>query len=52
MLEDIDTAKIERQYRHFWAVGCGVWSTGKITDEMVQGYLEHHKGRLNSEKGN
>lgn len=22
--------------RHFWAIGYGVWSTGNITDEMVQ----------------
>jgi putative transposase len=38
--------------RHFWAVGFGVWSTGNITDEMVQEYLEHHKDKPNSEKGN
>ena len=38
--------------RHFWAVGFGVWSTGNITDEMVQEYLEHHKDKSNSEKGN
>ncbi|PCE63635.1 IS200/IS605 family transposase [Sediminicola luteus] len=38
--------------RHFWAVGYGAWSTGKITDEMVQEYLEHHKGKPNSKKGN
>ncbi len=43
-----------KQYwgRHFWAVGYGAWSTGKITDKMVQEYLEHHKGKPNSEKGN
>ena len=29
--------------RHFWAIGYGVWSTGNITDEMVQEYLEHHR---------
>ena len=38
--------------RHFWAVGFGVWSTGNITDEMVQEYLDHHKDKPNSEKGN
>ncbi len=38
--------------RHFWAVGYGAWSTGKITDEMVQEYLEHHKDKPNTEKGN
>jgi putative transposase len=38
--------------RHFWAVGYGAWSTGKITDEMVQEYLEHHQDKPNSERGN
>ena len=38
--------------RHFWAVGFGVWSTGNITDEMVQEYLEHHKDMPNSPQGN
>ncbi len=31
--------------RHFWASGYGVWSTGNITDEMVQEYLEHHRNK-------
>uniref|UniRef100_UPI003216CCDA IS200/IS605 family transposase n=1 Tax=uncultured Draconibacterium sp. TaxID=1573823 RepID=UPI003216CCDA len=38
--------------RHFWAVGYGAWSTGQITDEMVQEYLEHHRDKPNTEKGN
>jgi len=38
--------------RHFWAVGFGVWSTGNITDEMVQEYLEHHREKPNSPSGN
>jgi len=29
--------------KHFWAIGYGVWSTGNITDEVVQQYLEHHR---------
>lgn len=28
--------------RHFWAGGYGAWSTGNITDKMVDEYLEHH----------
>ncbi len=28
---------------HFWGVGYGAWSTGNITDEMVNEYLEHHR---------
>jgi putative transposase len=38
--------------RHFWAVGYGVWSTGNITEEMVQEYLEHHKDKPNTATGN
>ena len=29
--------------RRFWGRGFGVWSTGNITEEMVQNYLEHHR---------
>jgi putative transposase len=38
--------------RHFWAIGFGAWSTGNITDEMVQEYLEHHKDKPNTQAGN
>ena len=38
--------------KHFWAIGYGVWSTGVITDEMVQEYLEHHKDDSNKDYGN
>jgi putative transposase len=45
---------LNKQYwaKYFWAVGYGVWSTGQLTDEMVQEYLEHHINKPNSEKGN
>ena len=33
--------------RHFWAIGYGVWSTGNLTDEMVQKYLSHHESSSN-----
>lgn len=35
--------------RHFWAIGYGVWSTGNITDDMVQQYLEHHRSPSNND---
>ena len=49
-----DFPELGKKYwgQHFWAVGYGVWSTGNITDEMVQEYLEHHKDKPNSERGN
>ena len=28
---------------HFWASGYGAWSSGNITDKMVNEYLEHHR---------
>ena len=34
---------------HFWAIGYGAWSTGNITEEMVQEYLEHHRDPSNRE---
>jgi putative transposase len=46
--------KLKKRYwgRHFWAIGYGAWSTGNITDEMVQEYLEHHRDKSNEEIGN
>ena len=38
--------------RHFWAIGYEAWSTGNITDEMVQEYLEHHRNPSNGDTGN
>lgn len=37
--------ELQKRYwgRHFWAIGFGCWSTGNITDEMVNEYLEHHR---------
>lgn len=37
--------KLRERYwgRHFWAVSYGVWSSGNITDDMIQAYLEHHR---------
>jgi len=37
--------------KHFWATGYGAWSTGNITDEMVNEYLEHHR-KSNSDNSN
>lgn len=36
---------LKRKYfgRQFWAIGYGCWSTGTITDKMVDAFLEHHK---------
>ena len=28
--------------RHFWSIGYGAWSTGNLTESMVEEYLSHH----------
>jgi len=37
--------KLQERYWgwHFQAVGYGAWSTGNVTEELVQAYLEHHR---------
>ena len=37
--------EIKRWYYkgHLWGIGYGVWSTGNITQKMVDEYLEHHE---------
>ena len=29
--------------QYFWAIGYGCWSTGNITDEIVNEYLKHNR---------
>ena len=42
---------LQKRYwgRHFWATGYGAWSTGNITEEAVQEYLEPHRQPSNKE---
>ena len=37
--------ELKKRYwgQHFWAICYGAWSTGNITEEMVNEYLEHHR---------
>jgi putative transposase len=46
--------ELRRRYwgKHFWAIGYGAWSTGNITDKVVQEYLSHHKDKSNKDEGN
>ncbi len=50
--QDFPVLKKHYWGRHFWAIGYGAWSTGNITDEMVQEYLEHHRDKPNTKTGN
>ena len=38
--------------KHFWAVGYGAWSTGNMTEKLVEDYLEHHRDPSNNDTGN
>ena len=46
--------ELQKRYwgKHFWAIGYGVWSTGNITDALVQEYLEHHRNPSNRDTDN
>lgn len=28
--------------KHFWSIGYGAWSSGNLTQEMINNYLDHH----------
>ena len=46
--------ELQKKYwgRHFWAIGFGCWSSGNITDEMVNEYLEHHRKPTDDDDSN
>ena len=46
--------ELKKRYwgQHFWAIGYGCWSTGNITDEMVNEYLEHHRKPSSEDESN
>ena len=41
--------ELQRRYwgKHLWAIGYGAWSTGNITEKLIQEYLKHHKTSAN-----
>lgn len=50
MLDEFSELKKRYWGQHLWGIGYGAWSTGKITDEMIEQYLEHHKDEPNSDQ--
>ena len=50
----IEFPELSKQYwgKHFWAIGYGVWSTGNVSKEMVQEYLEYHRTPSNKDLRN
>ena len=45
LLQEYPTLKKRYRGGHFWGIGYGAWSTGAITEEIVNEYLEHHRER-------
>ena len=45
-------AELKKRYwgQHLWGIGYGAWSSGNITDEMIENCLEHHKDGPNSDQ--
>ena len=41
--------ELKKRYwgHHFWAVGFGAWSTGNITESLIQNYIEGHRDSPN-----
>ena len=35
--------------KHFWAIGYGAWSTGNVTEQMIQNYIKGHKDSPNDQ---
>lgn len=46
--------ELQKRYwgKHFWAIGYGAWSTGNLTEQLVEEYLEHHRNSSNQERDN
>jgi putative transposase len=44
--------ELKRRYwgKHLWAIGYGAWSTGNITDKVVEEYLKNHKTSANDKE--
>jgi putative transposase len=50
MLDEFSELKRRYWGQHLWGIGYGAWSTGNITDDMVQEYLNHHKEGPNTDQ--
>jgi putative transposase len=50
MLDEFSELKKRYWGQHLWGIGYGAWSTGNITDEMIENYLEHHREGPNSDQ--
>ena len=52
MLQEFAHLKKQFWGRHFWARGYLAVSSGNITDEMIQQYIDHHREESNGDTKN
>ena len=45
LLQEYPTLRKRYYGGHFWGIGYGAWSTGEITEDLVNECLEHHRHR-------
>ena len=50
LLDEFSELKKRYWGQHLWGIGYGAWSTGNITDEMIEQYLDHHKEGPNTDQ--
>jgi putative transposase len=50
LLEEFGELRKRYWGAHLWGIGYGAWSSGNITDEIIQAYLEHHKDGPNTDE--
>ena len=50
MLDEFSELKKRYWGQHLWGIGYGAWSSGNITDLMIENYLEHHRDGPNSDQ--
>lgn len=43
--------ELKKRYwgKHFWAIGYGCWSSGNVTEEMINDYIEYHRNPSNKD---
>ena len=47
LLQEFPSLKKRYWGGHLWGIGYGGWSTGNITEDLINDYLEHHAERPN-----
>jgi len=49
LMEEFPEVKSRYWGKHFWGIGYGAWTTGNVTNDMIDEYLEHHREPSNKD---